>query len=301
MHAVLTISASHLHYLQPQVARHMKASTLHLDRTLSGFRSSLAESNLLLQHADVIIACGFILLHYAWSVPYFNLPNDALPSVESDGLLRFASGVKAVILAVYEKEPESGIFRAYMSADHVRRFYAWSEQENCSYDFQRNFLHQTFPAVAHNVPEGNCLQRGCGNSNASERLVPIFSAVDAIMQGRDISSMMPSILAYSLMWPSKATKGFQDEVQGNDPSAMITMLSFYSTSLLIFSGRVWWAHHRSKVMCKSLLAHLAQEKYGRWKNISNISEYFGFNRTEDGNWEVETPVTTQPGGSAIGW
>ncbi|RYP31406.1 hypothetical protein DL767_005806 [Monosporascus sp. MG133] len=261
---------------------------MHLDRALSGFRSSLGGTNLPQQQVDVVIACGFILLHYAWSVPYFNVPNDALPSVGSDGLMWFAAGIKAVILALYEKEPRGGIFHAYLRADHVKRFYAWSEQESCSYDFEGSFLRQTFTEAARKGPEGDCLQRGCGNSNAGERLVPIFRAVDAVTRGHDISNIMPSILAYTLMWPSKATQAFQDEVKDKDPGAMITMLSFYASSFLISSGRAWWAHHRSKVMCESLLAHFTREKPGGWEqNVSKIGEYFGFNRNRDGNWEFE--------------
>ncbi|RYP15631.1 hypothetical protein DL765_005582 [Monosporascus sp. GIB2] len=290
MHAVLTISASHLYYLQPQISRYAKATSMHLDRALSGFRSSLGGTNLPQQEVDVIIACGFILLHYAWSIPYFNVPNNASPSIESDGLMRFAAGVKAVILAVYEKEPRSGIFHAYLRADRVRQFYAWSAQECCSYDFERHFLRQTFTEASREVPEGDCLQRECGNANAAERLMPIFRAVDAITRGQDISNIIQAIVAYSLMWPSKAMQAFQDEVKDKYPGAMITMLSFYASSLLILSGRAWWAHHRSKAMCESLLAHLTQEKPGGWEqNVSKIIEYFGFNRNSDGNWEVENP------------
>lgn len=285
MHAILTISASHLHHLQPQVPQHTRAAAVHLDRALSGFRLSLSGTNISQQHFDVVIACGFILLHYAWSVPFFNVPNDTSPSIESDGLLWFAAGLKAVILAAYEKEPKEGIFHGYMKADYVRRFYAWSEEEECSYNFEENFLHQS-PSASYKAPEGDCLQ-GCGNANAGERLVPIFRAVDAVTRGRDISHIMPSILAYSLMWPSKAIRPFQDEVGEKDPWAMITMLSFYASSLFVLSDTVWWAHYRSKVMCESILAHLTREKPGQWEqNVSKITEYFGFNKDRDGNWEV---------------
>ncbi|KAI3324044.1 hypothetical protein HD806DRAFT_493964 [Xylariaceae sp. AK1471] len=289
MHAILTISASHLHYLQPQLSKYSKAAAVHLDHALSGFRVGLSSIKLPQQHPDVVIACGFVLLHYAWSVPFFNAPNDKSPSFESDGLLWFASGVKAVILAVYEREPQDGIFHAYLKADQVQRLYTWSKQTSCSYDFEENFLRQS--QVPREIPKGSCLQ-GCGSTNAGERLLPIFQAVDAITRGQDISNIMPSILAYSLMWPSKAMQAFQDEFKNRNLSAMVTMLSFYASSWLILSERVWWAHHRSKVMCKAILTHLSREQPSPWDhNISKIAEYFGFHTNPNGTWDVGSPAT----------
>ncbi|KAI1083235.1 hypothetical protein F5B20DRAFT_529169 [Whalleya microplaca] len=284
MHALLTISASHLHYLQPKNPKHAKAASVHLDPALSGFRSSLNGTNLPHQNVDVIIACGFVLLHYAWSIPFFNVPNDTSPSIESDGLLWFATGVKAVILAVYEKKPREGIFHAYLEANHVQRFYAWSKQENCSYNFEENFLRRS--PIAYSNPQDNCIV-GCGNISAQERLLPIFRAVDAITRGQDISDIFPSILAYSLGWPSKVMQDFQDEIKAKDPGAMIIMLSFYASNLFILSKRAWWAHHRSKVMCESILAYFTQEESSPWEyNVSKITEYFGFTKDVDGKWEL---------------
>lgn len=293
MHAILTISASHLHYLQPQVPKHTRAASVHLDRALSGFRLDLAATNLSQHHFDVIIACGFILLHYAWSSPFFNVPNDTSPSIESDGLLWFAAGLKNVIVSAYEKEPRQGIFHEILKADHVRRFYAWSEEEDCSYNFEENFLRQS-PSDGSNVPEDDCLQ-GCGNTNAKERLVPIFRAVDAVTRGQDISHIMPSILAYSLMWPSKAMRTFQDEVRDREPGAMLTMLSFYASSLVILSEGAWWAHYRSKFMCEAILTLLAKEGTGQWEhNVSKITEYFGFCKNHDGSWNIGNKLQRWP-------
>ncbi|KAI1767992.1 hypothetical protein GGR53DRAFT_525545 [Hypoxylon sp. FL1150] len=286
MHAVLTIGASHLHYLQPQVPQHTRAASVHLDRALAGFRLNMGASNLSQHHFDVIIACGFLLLHYAWSTPFFNVPNDASPSIESDGLLWFAAGLKTVILSAYDKEPRRGIFHELLKADHFRQFYAWSKEDDCSYNFEENFLRQS-PSDDSETPENYCLQ-GCGNTNAGERLAPIFRAVDAVRRGRDISHVMPSILAYSLMWPSKAMRAFQDEVRDKNPGAMATMLSFYASISMVFSDNVWWAKNRSKFMCEAIVGLLAKEGTGQWeRNVSKITEYFGFSKTRDGNWCVE--------------
>ncbi|KAI0160092.1 hypothetical protein GGR52DRAFT_178384 [Hypoxylon sp. FL1284] len=285
MHAILTLSASHLSYLQPRTMQHSRSAAVHLDRALSGFRLTLCGNNLARQHSDVTIACGFLLLHYAWSVPFFNVPNDSSPSIESDGLLWFASGLKSVILAVYEREPKDGVFHPYMKADHVRKFYSWSQKMDCVYSFEQNFLRQS-PTRHPKPPECGYLQ-GCRFPNAGERLVPIFRTVDAVTRGKDVSNIMPSVLGYTLMWPSKAMLSFQDEVRNKDPAAMIIMLSFYASTLLLLSARAWWAHQRSKVMCESILAHLSQEQAGNWgQNVSKITEYFGFNRNHEGNWVV---------------
>ncbi|KAI0377164.1 hypothetical protein F5Y04DRAFT_189623 [Hypomontagnella monticulosa] len=294
MRAVLTVSASHLHYLQPHISRHSRVAAMHLDRSLSGFRESLNKLGLPQQNPDVIIACGFILLHYAWSIPFFNVPNDRSPDIESDGLLWFAGGVKTIILSVYKKdegEPVDGIFQSHITKNHSKRFYDWSDQADCSYDFEQNFLRQSCPA-REPVPDGCLLGRG--TVNAAERLVPIFRTVDALTRGQDISDIMSSVLAYTLMWPSKAMPNFLDSVRDGDIDAMVTMLSFYASSWKIMSERAWWAHHRPKVMCQAILEHLSRERPSEWdQNISKITEYFGFNKNCDGNWEIGNPTVAQ--------
>ena len=285
----MTISASHLHFLQPRLPEYTRAIAVHLDGALSGFRASLNASTLSQQQPDAIMACGFILLHYAWSVPFFNAQDDKSTDIESDGLLWFAAGVKTVILAVFEKMSAGGIFHAYMRKDYVRQFYLWSENSGCSYNFEQNFLGRARKPLE--IPEG-CCPRPCGTTDAEERLVPIFHSVDALTRGRDISDMMPSILAYSLMWPSKAQPAFEDEIKMRSLPAMVTLLCFYACSWQVLPESAWWAHRRSKVMCEGLLAHLSREKPSRWdRNVSFIADYFGFSRKGDGNWEVTRPAT----------
>lgn len=290
MHAVLTVSASHLHYLQPHTSRYSQVAAIHLDRSLSGFRESLNHIDLPHQNPDIIMACGFLLLHYAWSVPFFNVPNDRSPDIESDGLLWFAGGVKAVILAVYMKDgkPVDGIFQRHITTNHSRRFYEWSDQADCSYDFEQNFFHRS-PPSRESSPDGYL--QDYATINAEERLVPIFHTADAVTRGQDISDLMPSVLAYTLMWPSKAMANFEHNVRDGNIDAMVTMLSFYASSWLVVSERAWWAYYRPKIMCKAILEHLSRERPSQWDhNIAKITEYFGFNRNCDGSWEIGSPT-----------
>ncbi|CAG9985153.1 unnamed protein product [Clonostachys byssicola] len=271
----MTISASHLLYLQPRVREHNKLAALHLDRALSGFRASLSGLYLPQAQYDVVIACDFILLYYAWSVPFFNASDEDSTRIESDGLLWFAAGIKTVIVTIYKMKPRD---------KPVKSFYRWSEQTNFSYDFGHHFIDQSQAPVRH--PDLACVA-GCGSVNAAERLGPVFHALDATRQGEDISVIMPAVVTYMLMWPSKAMQDFQDEIKRGDRRALITMLSFYASSWKLLSGRAWWAHHRSKVMCTEILDCLDSKGPSIWdQNVLNITEYFGFNKNAEGIWET---------------
>lgn len=284
MHAIMTISASHLLYLQPRVREHRKATALHLDSALSGFRASLSGLCLPQAQYDVVIACGFILLYYAWSVPFFNTSDEESTTIESDGLLWFAAGIKTVIVTIYKLKPKDSMLQAYLEAEPVKSFYEWSEQTNFSYDFGQEFLDQSQAPVRH--PNHACVA-GCGSVNAAERLGPVFHALDATRQGEDLSVIMPAVMTYMLMWPSKAMQDFQDEIKRGDRRALITMLSFYASSWTLLSGRAWWAYHRSKVMCTEILGRLNTKGPSIWdQNILNITGYFGFNKNVDGTWEI---------------
>ncbi|CAG9936499.1 unnamed protein product [Clonostachys rosea f. rosea IK726] len=285
MHAIMTISASHLLYLQPKVRQHNKAAALHLDSALSGFRASLSGLYLPQAQYDVVIACSFILLYYAWSVPFFNTSDEDSTTIESDGLLWFAAGIKTVIVTIYKLRPKDSMFQAYFEAEPVKSFYEWSEQTDFSYDFGQKFLDQSQAPVRH--PGLACVS-GCGSVNAAERLVgPVFHALDAISQGEDLSVIMPAVMTYMLMWPSKAMQDFQEEIKRGDHRALVTMLSFYASSWTLLSGRAWWAYHRSKVMCTEILDRLSTMGSSVWdENILNITEYFGFGKNVDGTWEI---------------
>ncbi|PCH00268.1 Protein of unknown function DUF3468 [Penicillium occitanis (nom. inval.)] len=123
MHAVLTISASHLNYLLPQLAENKRAINIHLSHTLPGFIQGVGaiESS---QDSDAVIACGFLLLYYAWSVPFFNETDDSNLNVDSDGLLWFAVGLQEVITAAYETQSRvsknGGIFANYAIPQYVQ-------------------------------------------------------------------------------------------------------------------------------------------------------------------------------------
>ncbi|VUC32038.1 unnamed protein product [Clonostachys rosea] len=290
MHGIMTISASHLLYVQPRVRDHNKAIALHLDSALSGFRASLSSLYLPQAQYDVVIACGFILLYYAWSVPFFNGSDEDSTSIESDGLLWFAAGIKTVIVTIYQMKPQDSMFQTYFEAQPVKSFYKWSEQTRFSYDFGQKFLDQPQAPVKH--PSLACIA-GCGSVNAAERLGPVFHALDATRQGEDLSEIMPAVMTYMLMWPSKAMQDFQEEIKRGDQRALVTMLSFYASSWTLLSQRAWWAYHRSKVMCTEILKRLDTRGPSCWdENIQNITEYFNFSGNMDGGWGIGDSIKT---------
>lgn len=306
MHAVLTISAAHLDYLLPQVADNKRAMNVHLSQTLPGFRCEVG-TIASLQDSDAVIACGFLLLYYAWYVPFFHHERgESNPTMDSDGLLSFATGLNEVITATYKAQQfrntkNKGIFQNYAIPQYIRmisdiRTRTASAAGWLSYDFDGNFLsrrklnsHQLQDQVATPREGGACRE-----IKLEDRLDPIFYAVDSFTLGLDVTEIMPSFMVYSLTWPTKAPKEFVREVRVGSSPALLVLLSFYASVLLTtsFNDEVWWAHHRCKVMCESILAQLtySQKAVSSWsENVAHIVEYFKFKQNANGTWEVGTP------------
>lgn len=106
MHAILTISASHLSSLLPEQREYKTAMNTHFSHTIPGFRRAVDAVPFCWQDTDALIACGFLLLYYAWYIPFFNVAEDNSDAgtLASDGLLWFANGVKAVITAACQRQ-----------------------------------------------------------------------------------------------------------------------------------------------------------------------------------------------------
>ncbi|KAK7745180.1 hypothetical protein SLS62_009893 [Diatrype stigma] len=274
MSAVLMIAATHLCHLQPAVASNARAAALYLDHTLVGFRSSLEEP-LDTQNPDVMVSCAFILLHYTWGTPFLALDDGTAPNPASDKLLPFAAGLKSVILRAKNAEGSPlTIFGPVLEPESIRRFKDWVSTVECSYDFQEAFMHRSKVPIMDR--EGECLGV-CGSGHAADRLVPIFQSIDAASRGEDVSELMPDIHAYSLMWPAKADKAFEDEVGANKLESLVVMLAFYA-SMTWFLSDVWWAERRSKVMFKTILTYLEKKGGAEWKQCAGrICEYFDLN------------------------
>ncbi|KAI1409936.1 hypothetical protein F5Y13DRAFT_169250 [Hypoxylon sp. FL1857] len=274
MSAVLMISATHLHHLQPAVATNARAAAHYLDRTLAGFRASL-EGPPGEQNPDTMIACAFILLHYTWATPFFSL-DEAEPNPASDKLIPFASGLKSVIIRAKDMEgPPLTIFGPILKPETIARFKNWASTAEYSYDFQEEFmLRSRAPAVLDREEE---CWKGCGAIHAADRLVPIFQTIEVISRGEDLSWLMTDVKAYALMWPAKSNKKFEDEVAVNQSDSLVVMLAFYACMTWLFADDVWWAERRSKLMLKTILAYLEKEAEIEWKQCARrICEYFGF-------------------------
>ncbi|KAI1140821.1 hypothetical protein F5Y05DRAFT_288050 [Hypoxylon sp. FL0543] len=275
MSAVLLISATHLHYLQPAVAANARAAAHYLDLTLADFRASL-EGPLREQDPDVMISCAFILLHYTWATPFFAL-DEVEPNPGSDKLISFASGLKSVIQRANDIEGRPPIiFGPILEPETIRRFKDWVATVEYSYDFQEKFMLRSKAPVLDGEEEEECW-KGCGSVHAADRLVPIFQTIDVVARGEDVSWLKSDIQAYSLMWPAKSNKKFEDEVGANRADSLVVMLAFYACMAWLFADDVWWAERRSKVMLKAILAHLEKRAESEWKQCARrICEYFGF-------------------------
>ncbi|EED22041.1 hypothetical protein TSTA_092870 [Talaromyces stipitatus ATCC 10500] len=292
MHAVLTISASHLNYLLPQQAENKRAMNIYLSRTLPGFRSGVG-TIASLQDTDAVIACGFLLLYYAW--------DDSNQSIDSDGLLWFATGLSEVITAAYTIQSQdgtnNGIFHNYAIPQYAQmlldiRTRTASAASYLSYDFDGNFLgrHKLSDQVQDSVSQGG----GCREIRLENRLGPIFYTVDSFTLGLDLTGFLPSFMAYSLTWPTKAPKDFVNQINAGESHALLVLLSFYSSVWLTLSNEVWWAHRRCRMMCELILSQLTYQKESFWsENITRIAEYFNFNQKTNGTWEVGCPSPTR--------
>jgi hypothetical protein len=267
---------------------------INLSNTLPGFRQgvgTIASS----RDSDAVIACGFLLLYYAWSVPFFNEADDLGLNVASDGLLWFATGLQEVITTAYEARSRDskngGIFANYAIPQYVQMLSdirTRTESTDRSYNFAENFLgqHQLSSRVA---------QRGCRETKFENRLDPIFYTVDSLTLGLDLTEVMPSFMVYSLTWPTKAPREFISQIKRGESHALLVLLSFYASIWLTLSNEVWWAHRRCKMMCEIILSQLTySEKGSPWsENINHIVRYFDFDQKTNGTWEVGSLSTVQ--------
>lgn len=290
MHAVLTISASHLYCLLPQLAENKRAMNIHLSHALPGFIQGVG-TIASTRGSDAVIACGFLLLYYAWSVPFFNETDHSNLNVDSDGLLWFAVGLQEVIAAAYEAQSHDskngGIFANYAIPQYVQMLSdirTRTESVGRSYNFAENFLGQ------HQLPT-RVAQRPCRETKLESRLDPIFYTVDSLALGLDLTDIMPSFMVYSLTWPTKAPKDFISQVNSGDSYALLVLLSFYASIWLTLPNEIWWAHRRCKMMCEVILSQLTcSQRRSPWsENITHIARYFNFNQNENGTWEVGSP------------
>lgn len=287
MHAILMISASHQHSISPDNATYIKAMAYHLDLTLSGFRGLLAQGTENCNH-DIVIACSLLLVHYAWSMPFFAYPDDKIDMrSEPSRLLKFAAGLKAIIMTMKEDESyPDGIFKSSLSGATIQEFQDWESAIGTSFDFREYF----FGAQSISLEDtfGCCMNHG--SCNAFDRLAPLLKTMDAVRNGHAIHHLILQIRIYTLFWPSKASKKFEAEFAINKTEACVVMLTFYATVWWLLSESVWWARTHSKEMCESILECLDNNKDENWEtNIEHIRQYFKFTPNGTGGWTIGDP------------
>ncbi|KAL6819135.1 hypothetical protein V8C40DRAFT_252563 [Trichoderma camerunense] len=287
MHAVLMISAAHQRSLSPHNAEHNKSMSYHLDLTLSGFRDLLSQGTDGFNH-DIIIACAMLLVHYAWSMPFFAYEDDKIDMTsEPDRLLKFAAGLKTVMKTMKEdKRYTNGIFKAPMSYTSIDQFRQFEESLAETFVFDDIFFSaRTMPLTNY---DGCCIEGQ--DFNACDRLTPLLRTMDAVSKGRVIHHLIPQIQVYTLFWPAKASKDFEEDVADNKTEALVIMLCFYATAWRLLSEDVWWAKSRTKVMCESIYQYLDNNKDPIWEgDIENIRRYFGFAQNSAGKWVIGSP------------
>ncbi|KAL7794460.1 NADP-dependent oxidoreductase domain-containing protein [Trichoderma ceciliae] len=287
MHAVLMISASHQHSLWPDNASYNKSMAYHLDLTRSGFRDLLSQGTDDCDH-DVIIACSLLLVHYAWSMPFFAYRDDKIDMRgEPDRLLKFAAGLKTVMKIMKDdKRYTNGLFKSPMSYDTIQQFRDWESTLGESFNLDEYFFSARSGAPIQIV--GCCIESG--SFNACEPLAPLLRTMDAVSHGHVIQHLMLQIRVYTLFWPAKASKEFEEEVAENQTEALVVMLSFYAIAWWLLSECVWWAKTRTKVMCESILEYLDNNKDEKWEaNIENIRGYFKFTQNGTYGWAIGNP------------
>lgn len=281
------ISASHQRNLWPDNAAHNKSMAYHLDLTLSGFRDLLSQEMDDGNH-DVIIACAMLLVHYAWSMPFFAYEDDKIDMrSKPDRLLKFAAGLKTVMKTMKEDgRYTDGIFKSPMSYDSIDEFRKFESTLGDTFVFDDFFFSARSGPLSG--MDGCCIESG--EFNATDRLAPLLKTMDAVSRGGTIQHLLPQIQVYTLFWPAKASKEFEEEVAENQTEALVIMLCFYATTWRLLSEDVWWAKARTKVMCESIFEYLDNNKDEKWEaDIENVRRYFRFAPNGAGGWEIESP------------
>ncbi|KAL7936513.1 hypothetical protein V8C35DRAFT_295713 [Trichoderma chlorosporum] len=287
MHAVLMISASHQRSLWPDNAEHDKSMAYHLDLTLSGFRDLLGSGTDGFNH-DIVIACSMLLVHYAWSTPFFAYEDGKIDRrSQPDRLLKFAAGLKTVMKTMKsDVRYTHGIFKVPMSYNSIDEFRQFDET------LEETFVFDDFFFSARSMPlssyDGLCTDSE--SFNAVDRLAPLLRTMDAVSKGRVIHHLKPQIEVYSLFWPAKASNEFEEDVAENKTEALVIILCFYATVWRLLSEDVWWAGTRTKVMCESIYEYLENNRDPKWEgDIENIRSYFGFTPNGTGGWAIGSP------------
>jgi hypothetical protein len=62
--------------------------------------------------------------------------------------------------------------------------------------------------------------------------------MDAVDKGEEMDHLMNYIQGYTLMWPAKCNKEFEEEVRQNQEEALVVVLSFYASTWQLMSENV---------------------------------------------------------------
>jgi hypothetical protein len=184
MHGIFVMASAHLRYLNPESKLYSDAEAWHLSLTLGGFRDALS-GTLSDANSDTIIACSFILLHHAWSVPYSadkSLDQGTLVDIGADNMLAFSAGLKSVLQSVWHAR-EGSIFKEIISSKAVNTFKIWAATESLPCRLETTLQRQTGPAWPDSIDSDKaCIGIGCGSLDAVDRLTPVMRAADCMSQ-----------------------------------------------------------------------------------------------------------------------
>ncbi|KAF2805141.1 uncharacterized protein BDZ99DRAFT_574752 [Mytilinidion resinicola] len=182
MHAILLISATHLHSLEPHDPRNYNASVVHLSKTLQLFRKALS-GPVTHDNADALMATAILLYHHAWtnldsftpSTPVSDIdgqyPKQPL-NLSTDPIFTLSAGLKEIFDKAKHLLTRDG--SAWLATAHSRAHLPIVEAaRRCSKapEYFEEYLKRYFQGIENPLSSTNAIAGVSSNRSLIEKLL----------------------------------------------------------------------------------------------------------------------------------
>jgi hypothetical protein len=256
--AILSISARHLAFLQPEAQKYPTVAANHLYRAIAQLREELSERPSS-THPDAFIATSILLQFEIWTNTDFDQDGVFDPSAEH--FFTFNLSLKKVFLkkaSLLSNRPSE--FLKNIQHNPMLKLIEQAQISNATVvDHQRFFsrklpfnadmfkpLQYTHGTVLAN-PWGDHRKETTGYASVINHLCLILSFVPEA--GADaVTSLLPELTRYIASFPLICGKHFAEMVHQSDPHSLLLLYPFYrAVKILLPPGQCWWAQKRATV------------------------------------------------------
>jgi hypothetical protein len=256
MEAVLLVAASHINHYLPVDDPGRRPVLHYFARTLTGMQTVLARESasrsMTAETFDTIVSGSMLISHYCWTFVEDNPcnSNDRLyPFVQT---VNFAQGMKDVVVAGQDVFTRAE-WRKILGYSPKITLEKYTREAPAQADgFGDLFFHCIFCGQGTRDPQG----ASPDNMNAAQRLSLVLRAIWIALPNIEESEVAPDILRYLFTWPTLCTKGYVEQVQEGNMTALTMLLCYYAAILRVYSDKIWFMRDKAMFMYTTLRKRL---------------------------------------------